>query len=73
MNVPASLLARLAVYAAALFVVAMAQLPGQAPSAVSALRTGQPDVAISPVRYLLAGILLAGILIEVLRRRPLWR
>ena len=73
MKVPASLLARLAIYAAALFVVAMAQLPGQAPSGVSALRTAQPDIAISPVRYLLAGILLAGILIEVLRRRPLWR
>ena len=69
----AALLARLAVYATALFVVVTAQLPGQATqSTFSALRTAAPDAHTSPARVVLAGILVAGILIEVLRRRPVW-
>ena len=70
----ATLLARLAVYAAALFVVVTAQLPGPATqSTFTALRTTEPDAHTSPARVVLAGVLLAGILIELLRRRPVWR
>lgn len=70
----AALLARLAVYATALFVVVTAQLPDQAThSTFSALRTTAPEAHPTPARFVIAGILVAGILIEVLRRRPVWR
>jgi hypothetical protein len=67
-----ALVARLAVYAAALFVVITAQLPAPAAqSTIAALRTTQQET-VDPVRLLLVGILLIGILIEVLRRRTVW-
>ncbi len=67
----AVLLARLAVYAAALFVVATARLP-VASTGVTALRAQAPDAAIDPTRVVIVLVLLAGITLEVLRRRPVW-
>ncbi len=70
----AALLTRLAVYATALFVVVTARLPDPATqSTFSALRASAPEAHASPARLVLAGILVAGIFIEVLRRRPVWR
>ena len=64
-------LARLTVYAAALLVVATARLPE--PSAtVSALRVTSPESAVDPVRLAIAAVLVAGIVIEFLRRRHVW-
>jgi len=70
----ATLLARLVVYATALFVVVTAQLPDHATqTTITALRTGAPDARTSPARIVLAGVLVVGLLIEVLHRRPVWR
>jgi hypothetical protein len=69
----ATLLARLAVYATALFVVVTAQLPEAVTrSTFPTVRTHAAEADTSPARFVLAGILVAGILIEVLRRRPVW-
>jgi hypothetical protein len=67
----AAFLARLAVYAAALFVVATARLPDLS-TATAVLRTAPTETSVDPVRVAMAGVLVAGILIEVLRRRPVW-
>lgn len=67
----AALFSRLAVYAAALFVVATARLP-QSPATISAFRAAPAAPAVDPVRLGLAGVLLAGIVLEALHRRPLW-
>lgn len=72
MQVRAAFFARLALYATALFVVATVQLPAPTGhAAVSALRAAEPG-AIDPVRLVIAGILLAGVIIEVLHRRAVW-
>lgn len=65
-------LARLAVYATAIFVVFTAQSPDPA-STVSAIRTASPHAFLDPVRLLIAAVLVTGILIELFRRRPVWR
>ena len=69
MPVHAALVARLALYATALFVVATARLPD--PAGQAALRITEPGI-IDPIRIVIAGILLAGIIVEVLRRRAIW-
>ena len=70
----ATLVARLAVYATALFVIVTAQLPDPATqSTFTAVRTATPAGHTSLARFVLAGVLVAGILIEVLRRRLVWR
>jgi hypothetical protein len=65
------LLARLAVYAAALFVVVTARLPGHA-SSLSALRATSPGPTLDPVRLMIGAVLLTGIACEFLRRRTIW-
>ena len=74
MKFRASLLARLAVYATALCVVATAELAGPSTrSTLPALRSISPERALDPVRLILAGILLVGILLETTQRRATWR
>jgi hypothetical protein len=68
----AVLLCRLAVYAAALFVVVTARLP-ELSTTVPSLRTAPGGPAVEPVRLAIAGVLIVGIVLEVLRRRPVWR
>ena len=67
----APLVARLAVYAVALVVVVTARLP-EAATGISALRTPVPGSFLDPIRLLLAAVLCAGIVTDVLRRRPVW-
>ena len=64
-------LARLAVYATAIVIVFTARSPVQVPAA-AALRVSSPDAILGPVRILIATVLLAGLLIELMRRRPVW-
>jgi len=74
MKVRPSLLARLAVYATALCVVATAEVAGPSiPSAVSALRTLPSEPVLDPVRLILTSILLVGILLEIMQWRATWR
>jgi hypothetical protein len=72
-----SLVIRLAVYAAAIAVVATARLPDAQPSAHPAIqRSAEPPVRRSDhptVRLLLAGLLLTGIALDVQGRRAAWR
>ena len=67
----AALVARLAVYAAALVVVVTARLPDSS-TGVTALRMATPASLLDPVRLLLAAIIVTGVCIELLRRRPVW-
>ena len=67
----AALVARLAVYAAALVVVVTARLP-ESSTGVTALRVATPASLLDPVRLLLAAIIVTGVCIELLRRRPVW-
>lgn len=64
-------LARLAVYLTAVAIVFTARLPDPA-STTTALRTTAPDAILDPVRLLIVEVLLVGIVIEFLRRRPVW-
>jgi len=66
------LVARLVVYATAMIVVFTARLPEPVPAA-TALRAAVPDPGLDPVRLLIAAVLAAGIAIELLRRRTVWR
>jgi hypothetical protein len=64
---------RLAVYASAILVVFLARLPAPSPEATAMLRpaaeaTREPSP--SPVRLVLAGVLLTGMLFERAGRRP---
>ena len=65
------LLARLAVYVAALVVIVTARLP-ESSAGVAALRAPGADPGLDPVRILIAAILLGGVVIEFLRRRTVW-
>jgi len=67
----APIVARLAVYAAALVVIVTARLP-DASIGVTALRTSVPGPILDPVRLVLAAVLCTGVITEVLRRRPVW-
>jgi len=67
----AALVARLTVYAAAFVVVVTARLPGSS-TGVTALRLATPASLLDPVRLLLAAIIVTGVCIELLRRRPVW-
>ena len=67
----AALVARLAVYAAALVVVVTARLP-ESSAGVTALRVPAPDPLLHPVRLLIATIIVTGLCIELLRRRTAW-
>jgi hypothetical protein len=68
---------RLAIYAAAIAVVATARLPdAQPPNHPAVQRSAEPPVrpADRPtVRLLLAGLLLTGMALEVRGRRAAWR
>jgi hypothetical protein len=73
-----SLVIRLAVYAAAIAVVATARLPAPQPSSHPAIqRSAEPAsrrAAEPPViRLFLAGLLLTGIALDVRGRRAAWR
>ncbi len=71
-----ALVIRLAVYAAAIVVVATARLPDATPSRHPAIqRSAEPPVRPSgrpTVRLLLAGLLLTGIALDVRGRRAAW-
>ncbi len=67
----APLVARLAVYAAALAVVITARLP-DASTGITALRAPVSDPLVDPVRFLMLAVLCAGAITEFLRRRPVW-
>lgn len=74
-QVAASVL-RLAVYAAAIAVVATARMPDAEPPSHPAIqRSVEPPVRPSarpPVRLLLAGLLLTGLALDVRGRRIVW-
>ncbi len=74
MPVRAALVARLAVYGAALLVVATAPVvPARSTAAAAlAVRAAPPDPSV-PIRIGLGTIIVAGIVLEFLRRRPVWR
>ena len=64
---------RLAVYASAILVVFLARLPPPPPEATAMLRPAPEathDPSPSPVRLVLAGVLLAGMLLDRAGRRP---
>ena len=66
---------RLAVYAAALIVLATARLPQpHAGRSVSMIRKAEPPThaASAAWRLVIAGILLTGVALEIHRRRPVW-
>ena len=70
-----STIGRLAVYAAALIVLATARLPEpHVATSVSTVRTAEPHTpaASAAWRLVIAGILLTGIVLEIHRRRPVW-
>jgi hypothetical protein len=70
-----STIGRLAIYAAALIVLATARLPEpHVATSVSTVRTAEPHTpaASAAWRLVIAGILLTGIVLEIHRRRPVW-
>ena len=66
---------RLAVYAAAVFVVVMAPAPHPPPSAAALRATVESPHLPEPslVRFALIALLLAGVLLELAARRARWR
>lgn len=68
------IIARLAVYALALVIVASVRVPEPRVDArVSAVRARHSDNDTNAVwRLAIAGVLLTGIVLEVRRRRPVW-
>ena len=70
-----STIGRLAVYAAALIVLATARLPEpHAMTSVSMVRTAEPPTPAAGAawRLVIAGILLTGVALEIHRRSPVW-
>jgi hypothetical protein len=68
-------LARLAIYAAALLVLATARLPSPATdSSIAAVRVARPsEPAVNLAwRLALAGIVIAGVVADLKRRRHVW-
>jgi len=67
-----STIGRLAIYAAALIVLATARLPE--PHVATSVSTAEPHTpaASAAWRLVIAGILLTGIVLEIHRRRPVW-
>lgn len=70
-----STICRLAVYTAALFVLGTARLPQtRMDTSVSTVRLAEPapPPAKTAWRFVIAGILLTGVALEIHRRRALW-
>ena len=69
-----SIIARLAVYALALVIVASARVPDpRVDATVSEVRArGSDNRANAAWRLAIAGVLLTGFVLEVRRRRPVW-